>query len=142
MPMAGIAAGHRGVPHTADLRIEAWAPSRDDCIRQAVLGTVDSFLDISSARPHRTLSRRLTAGSDDDLLVAVLEEVIFLLDTVGEAPVDLDLQGAGGVAEVNFAMVDARTLPQVGAVPKAVSLNDLRLSHDDNGWRCLVTLDV
>ena len=142
MPMAGIAAGHRGVPHTADLRIEAWAPSRDDCIRQAVLGTVDSFLDISSARPHRSLSRRLTAGSDDDLLVAVLEEVIFLLDTVGEAPVDLDLQGAGGVAEVNFAMVDARTLPQVGAVPKAVSLNDLRLSHDDNGWRCLVTLDV
>jgi protein archease len=142
MPMAGIAAGHRGVPHTADLRIEAWAPSRDGCIRQAVLGTVDSFLDISSAGPHRSLSRRLTAGSDDDLLVAVLEEVIFLLDTVGEAPVDLDLQGGGGVAEVNFAMVDARTLPQVGAVPKAVSLNDLRLSHDDNGWRCLVTLDV
>jgi len=142
MPMAGIAAGHRGVPHTADLRIEAWAPSRDGCIRQAVLGTVESFVDLSSARPHRSLSRRLTAGSDDDLLVAVLEEVIFLLDTVGEAPVDLDLQGGGGVAEVNFAMVDARTLPQVGAVPKAVSLNDLRLSHDDNGWRCLVTLDV
>ena len=140
--MAGIAAGHRGVPHTADLRIEAWAPSRDGCIRQAVLGTVDSFLDISSAGPHRSLSRRLTAGSDDDLLVAVLEEVIFLLDTVGEAPVDLDLQGGGGDVEVNFAMVDARTLPQVGAVPKAVTLNDLRLSHDDNGWRCLVTLDV
>jgi SHS2 domain-containing protein len=137
MPMAGIAAGHRGVPHTADLRIEAWAP-------QALPAgcTVDSFLDISSARPHRSLSRRLTAGSDDDLLVVVLEEVIYLLDTVGEAPVDLDLQGGGGVAEVNFAMVDARTLPQVGAVPKAVSLNDLRLSHDDNGWRCLVTLDV
>ena len=140
--MAGIQAGHRGVPHTADLRIEAWAPSRDGCIRQAVLGTVDSFLDISSARPHRSVSRRLTAGSDDDLLVVVLEEVIFLLDTVGEAPVDLDVQGGGGVAEVNFAMVDARTLPQVGAVPKAVSLNDLRLSHDDHGWRCLVTLDV
>ena len=101
MPMAGIAAGHRGVPHTADLRIEAWAPSRDGCIRQAVLGTVDSFLDVSSARPHRLLSRRSTAGSDDDLLVAVLEEVIFLLDTVGEAPVDVDLQGGGGVAEVN-----------------------------------------
>ena len=107
-----------------------------------MLGTVESFLDISSARPHRSLSRRLTAGSDDGLLVAVLEEVIFLLDTVGEAPVDLDLKGGGGVADVNFAMVDARTLPQVGAVPKAVSLNDLRLSHDDHGWRCLVTLDV
>ena len=140
--MASIAAGHRGAPHTADLRIEAWAPDRDGCIRQAVLGAVESFLDISSARPHRSLSRRLTAGSDDDLLVAVLEEVIFLLDTVGDAPVDLDLKGSGGAAEVNFAMVDARTLPQVGAVPKAVSLNDLRLTHDGHGWRCMVTLDV
>jgi hypothetical protein len=50
MPMAGIAAGHRGVPHTADLRIEAWAPSRDGCIRQAVLGTVH--------RPRRVAHRR------------------------------------------------------------------------------------
>jgi SHS2 domain-containing protein len=140
--MVDIAAGHRGVPHTADLRIEAWAPSRDGCIRQAVLGTVESFLDISSAGPRSSRSRRLTTGSDGDLLVAVLEEVIFLLDTAGEAPIDLDLKGGGSVAEVNFTMVDARTLPQVGAVPKAVSLNDLRFTHNENGWRCLVTLDV
>jgi SHS2 domain-containing protein len=42
--MAEQTSGHRSVPHTADLRIEAWAPTRDGCIRQAVLGTVASFL--------------------------------------------------------------------------------------------------
>src|SRR5271167_445948 len=140
--MADSASGHRTVPHTADLRIEAWAPTRDGCIRQAVLGAVESFLDTSSAHPRRTRLRRLTADRDDDLLVAVLEEVIYLLDTAGEAPVDLNLTGADGDVDVDFAMVDASTLPQVGAVPKAVSLNELRFAHGQEGWDCLVTLDV
>ena len=134
--------GHRTVPHTADLRIEAWAPTRDGCIRQAVLGTIASFLDTSSARAQRIRRRRLTADRDDDLLVAVLDEVIFLLDTSGEAPVDVHLQDVDGGIDVEFTMVDASALPQVGAVPKAVSLNELRLSDGQHGWRCSVTLDV
>ena len=140
--MADKTSGHRSVPHTADLRIEAWAPTRDGCIRQAVLGTIASFLDTSSARPNHTRVRRLTDDRDDDLLVAVLDEVIYLLDTTGEAPVDVDVDGADGGVDVTFAMADATTLPQIGAVPKAVSLNDLRFSHGQKGWRCAVTLDV
>lgn len=130
------------MPHTADLRIEAWAPTRDGCIRQAVLGTIASFLDTSSARPNHTRVRRLTDDRDDDLLVGVLDEVIYLLDTTGEAPVDVDVDGADGGVDVTFAMADATTLPQIGAVPKAVSLNELRFSHGQKGWRCAVTLDV
>lgn len=140
--MAASISGHRTVPHTADLRIEAWAPTRDGCIKEAVLGAVESFLDTSSARAQHTRRRRLTGERDDDLLVAVLEEVIYFLDTAGEAPVDIDLQTVDGGVDVGFAMVDAGTLPQVGAVPKAVSLNDLRLSRGGRGWRCSVTLDV
>lgn len=140
--MADKTSGHRSVPHTADLRIEAWAPTRDGCIRQAVLGTIASFLDTSSARPNHTRVRRLTDDRDDDLLVAVLDEVIYLLDTTGEAPVDVDVDGADGGVDVTFAMADATTLPQIGAVPKAVSLNELRFSHGQKGWRCAVTLDV
>jgi SHS2 domain-containing protein len=130
------------VPHTADLRIEAWAPTRNGCIREAVLGTVDSFLDTSSARPNHTLVRRLTAEHDDDLLVAVLEEVIYLLDTAGDAPVDVEVNGNDGDLEITFAMADASRLPQTGAIPKAVSLNELRLARGPASWRCSVTLDV
>ncbi|SON59666.1 putative protein archease [Mycobacterium simulans] len=140
--MAETASGHRTVPQTADLRIEAWAPTRDGCIRQAVLGAVESFLDMSLARPQRSRGCRLVADRDDDLLVAVLDEVIYRLDTACEAPVDVDLQDFDGGVEVCFAMADAGTLPQVGAVPKAVSLTELRLTLDQNCWRCSVTLDV
>ena len=123
--MGGTASGHRSVPHTADLRIEAWSPTRAGCIGQAVLGAVESFLDTSSAPVQRTHRTRVTGDSDDDLLAAALEEVIYLL----------------GI-DVALTMVDARPLSQVGAVPKAVSLNDLDLSHSADGWRCAVTLDV
>jgi len=130
------------VPHTADLRIEAWAPTRDGCIRQAVLGAVESFLDTSTSGPPHTRRRHLAADRDDDLLVAVLDDVIYLLDTAGEAPVDLRLRSLDGAVDVEFAMVDATTLGQVGAVPKAVSLNELRLQQGEDRWRCSVTLDV
>ncbi len=96
----------------ADLRIEAWAPTRDGCIRQAVLGTIASFLDISSPPAQRIRRRRLTADRDDDLLVAVLDDVIFLLDTSGEAPVDVHLQNVDGGIDVEFTMVDASALPR------------------------------
>jgi hypothetical protein len=39
--------GHRTLPHTADIRIEAWAPGREQCIAEAVRGMVDTFADTS-----------------------------------------------------------------------------------------------
>ncbi len=140
--MAEQTSGHRTVPHTADLRIEAWAPTGDGCIRQAVLGTVASFLETSTAHPNHTRLRWLNADRDHDLLVGVLDEVIYLLDTTGETPVDLDMNGTDGGVDATFTMADASTLPHVGAVPKALSLNDLRLTRSRRGWRCAVTLDV
>lgn len=140
--MACNASGHRTIPHTADLRIEAWAPTRNGCIKEAVLGTVETFLDTSAASENHTRRCRLTEERDDDLLVAVLDEVIYLLDTEGQAPVDINVCDSSRGVEVTFAMVDATTLPQIGAVPKAVSLNEIRLAREQAGWRCSVTLDV
>lgn len=40
------------MPYTADLRIEAWAPTRDGDIKEPVLGTIESFLDTSLAYPQ------------------------------------------------------------------------------------------
>jgi len=140
--MAGNATGHRSVRHTADLQIEAWAPTRDSYVRQAMLGAGESFLDTSSAHAQQTRRRQMTGDRDDDLLVAALKEVIQLLDTTGEAPVDGNLSQADSGVDMTFAMVNASAVPQVGAVPKALSLNERHLSHGRHGWRCSVTLDV
>jgi SHS2 domain-containing protein len=104
------------VAHTADVRVEAWAPSRELCIAEAVLGTVAAFVDTSPARAVSARHRRLDGGSDEDVLVAVLNEVIYLMDTIQEIPVNLDVTPRGDAVDVWFAMADAGELAQVGSV--------------------------
>jgi len=134
--------GHRAVPHTADVRVEAWGPTRELCIAEAVLGTVETFLDTSSAHPDSTYRCHVSATSDEDLLVAVLDEVIYLLDAAGVVPLDVELEPVDGDLEARFATIDAASLPLVGAVPKGVSLHELHLASGLAGWSGSVTLDV
>ena len=42
-PHEGVDRGHRTVPHTADLRIEAWGPTREEFIADAVPGPGGQF---------------------------------------------------------------------------------------------------
>ena len=137
-------AGHRTVPHTADLRIEAWAATREECLAEAVRGLVGSFAAVPRGQPCRRDSCAMTARSDEDLLVAVVDEVIYRLDADGEIPVSVAVRPVpeGGVA-VSFALVPVAAAEITGAVPKAASLTELRCAPDAAGrWSCAVTVDV
>ncbi|WP_428965611.1 archease [Micromonospora fluostatini] len=137
------ARGHRRVPHTADIRIEAWAPDREGCVAQAVAAVVDSFVDPERAEPDGRAEFRLPAGDDPDLLVGVLDEVIFRLETEGVLPLATEVRPAGdGGLRVEWRTVHADAVEATGAVPKAVSLHGLRFAPDGDGWSCAVTLDV
>ncbi|MFG1780072.1 archease [Micromonospora sp. NPDC049051] len=135
--------GHRRLPHTADVRIEAWAPSRPECVAEAVAALVDTFVDPAGAAPGPSREFRAPAGDDADVLVAVLDEVIFRMETAGELPLHTDVAdaGAGGLV-VCWRTVDTDAVELVGAVPKAVALHGLRFGPDGEGWSCAVTLDV
>ncbi|MFB7667742.1 archease [Kitasatospora sp. NPDC056138] len=149
-PVAGqqsSGSGHRAVPHTADMRVEAWSPTVEGCIGEAVRAVVEGFADTSEATPVRDREYTVTTENDADLLVSVLEEVIYRMDADGEIPLDAQVgavrDAAGGRSvSVRLRMADADTATLVGAVPKAVSLHDLRLQGDPGGWTCQVTLDV
>lgn len=135
--------GHRSVPHTADVRVEAWAPSRERCIAEAVAAVVETFLETSgSTRATGAHVCRLSADSDDDLLVAVLDEVVYLLETAGEVPIDVEIQPLEHAVDVRFTTTDGRLLSQVGAVPKGVSLEEVSLASGPYGWSCSATVDV
>lgn len=141
------ASGHGAVPHTADMRVEAWSPTAEGCIAEAVRAVVEGFADTSGATVVGERAYEVTAESDVDLLVAVLEEVVYRMDADGEIPLDAEVgsirsAGAGLGLSVRFRMADADTAVPVGAVPKAVSLHDLQLRGGPGGWTCRVTLDV
>ncbi|WP_026254709.1 archease [Salinispora arenicola] len=135
--------GHRCVPHTADVRIEAWAPTREACVAEAVAALLDTFVDRRPARPTAERTYHAPADQDDDLLVSVLDEVIFRMDTAGELPLRTEVRddGAGGL-HVRWQTTDTGEMELIGAVPKAVSLHELRFGPDAAGWACAVTVDV
>lgn len=138
------ARGHKSVPHTADLRIEGWGPTREDCIAEAVRGVVEGFADVSGAGCQHATCRHLTADSDADLLAAAVEEVIYALDAGGQIPVAVDVRPAahGGI-DLVLRAVDASTVEIIGAAPKAASLSGLACAPDASGqWSCAVTIDV
>jgi SHS2 domain-containing protein len=129
------------------MRVEAWSPTAEGCIGEAVRAVVEGFADTSGAEVVAERAYAVTAESDEDLLVSVLEEVVYRMDTDGEIPLDAEVgpirsAGDGRGLSVRFRMADAGTAVPVGAVPKAVSLHDLQLRGGPGGWTCQVTLDV
>jgi SHS2 domain-containing protein len=142
-----VPAGHRALPHTADLALEAWAPSEAECIAHAARALVESFADTRGAVPGESVTVAFDEETREGLLVAILDEVIYQLDAHSRLPADIgvELTPAAGTrrhARMRFAAVPAGEAALVGAIPKAVSLHGLRFTHDGGRWCCHVTVDT
>jgi SHS2 domain-containing protein len=138
-------AGHRAVPHTADLRIEAWAGSCHECVAESLRGLLDSVADVRGAEATRTVECELTGASPADLLAAAVEEVIYILDTAGQIPVSVHVRPAGPAAGlvVTLELASVGDIEFIGAVPKGVSLYGLTCEPDATGhWSAVMTVDV
>jgi len=138
---AGI--GYRVLPHTADTRIEAWAPARAGCLEAAVCALVSTFADVTEMEAANSIEEEFDESTDKDLLVALLEQVIYLVEVVGVVPVTVDFvdEKAGRLA-ASFGVVPLEAVEICGPAPKAIALSDLAFEERDNEWRCLVTIDV
>ena len=64
------------------------------------------------------------------------------LDTENEVPIGLEVEPTDPGIDVRSAMCNITQLPQIGAVPKAVSLDELGLARGPDGCRCSAALDV
>ncbi|MGW6907761.1 archease [Streptomyces sp. NPDC054940] len=134
--------GHRTVPHTADVRIEAWGVSRERCLVEAALGMVECFADLTAVRPTSVERVHLEEDSDEELLTALLDEVVFRLDVDGRVPVDLEADTTDGDLDVRLALADLADVEVTGATPKGISWHGLHFGPGPYGWSCAVTVDV
>jgi SHS2 domain-containing protein len=112
--------GHRILPHTADLILEAWARDRNSCIEQAVLALVGSFVDSHDVAPAASSTGRMPAAEDAERLVAVLEEAIYIVDTRGAVPVRATItdEPDGGLLAV-FELVPLGQAEVIGPARRA-----------------------
>jgi SHS2 domain-containing protein len=136
--------GHRLLPHTADIRVEAWGVTRATCLAELVAGIVDSFVDRTGtdSLPSTVVPVEHHGGNDRDLAVWLVEEVLWLLDTDGVVPVAVDLTDNGNGLHGDLHVVSGDLVEVIGSAPKAVSYSDLIVEQTDQGWHSVATIDV
>ena len=135
--------GFRLVPHTADCIVEAWGPDRCACLAEAVSGLVSVFAGTADAVAATVLPVAIDPAPDADILVSLLEEVVYTVEVFGKVPVRVHLgeREDGGIAG-DLEVVDASELPLIGPVPKGVAYHDLAIGPGPGAWRCHVVVDV
>lgn len=140
--MAEPRRGHRLLPHTADVIVEAWGPDVAACCEEAVAALAAVHLDAAQAAVTDRHPAHLPPAPPDRLVLAALDEAIFLLDTADGVPVAAEVRpAADGGLDVTFQLADPATVEPTGAVPKAVS-SEVELDEGADGVRCRVVVDV
>ncbi len=135
--------GHEAIPHTADVIIEAWAADFEACCREAMIGLIQSCVDGTGASVCATYRFTVPSNSPDAMLLDVLDEVIFVLDTESAVPVDADVAaGPGGGLEVELTMAERHTVTPTGSAPKAISRSGLTVLREDGRFVCSFLVDV
>ncbi len=137
--------GVRFLEHTADTAIEVRAPSLEACFARAAAGMFAVFVGPAGiGAAIESVELDITASTPSELMVAWLEELLYLSEVKG-----LALQ-AFTVAEISQDRVigfadGARFGPDsitLGPVVKGVSRHDLQLLRTRGGWLARVIFDV
>lgn len=134
--------GHRILPHTADEIVDAWGPTREACLEEAVRGLAATFAEIPSDAATIRHEFTVPLAADDLLLVDVLEEVVFLLDARDQVPVHVSVSAAGDEVRVVLHVADLDDVTAVGAAPKGVAHCDLSLQTEAGAWVARATIDI
>jgi SHS2 domain-containing protein len=86
----------------------------------------------------------LDPGDDGEMLVALLEDVVYAVDALDAVPLAATLhERADGGVSGWLETVPATSVIEVGATPKGVSRSDLWFAEEEKGrWRCRIEIDV
>lgn len=134
--------GHALLAHTADAVIEAWGPTAAACYEEAAAAFVDVFADTTSAAEGSVEPFDVGPGPPDELLVLLLEEILFDADVRGHVPVATEVEVRGDHLVGRCAALPIEELDIIGPIPKGISYSQLEFGRSDHGWHCRATIDV
>jgi SHS2 domain-containing protein len=135
--------GHRALRQTNDVIVEAWAPSRSGCLEELVRGVVSIFADTRNVAATREVPVEVGAARDEDVVVLLLDDVCYLLNTDGLVVVDVALDEEDDACfDGTFFVVSVAAIDPTGDGPKGISRSDLQFACDGSLWRGRVHVDL
>ena len=110
---------------------------------EAVAALTETCIDTSRADISERRVFHLPAAAAETLLLDLLDEVIFVLDTSSFVPVGAEVQLADdGALDIELLLAARHTVEAVGAAPKAISLSGLRVEARPGSVQCAFLVDV
>lgn len=135
--------GHRTLPHTADVIIEAWGADLVACCEEAVAALVEIYADAGNAIVVAEREVRVPPAPMGEMLLDLLDEVVFALDVAEGIPVAARIRpGADGGLEVRLMLAEPASVDPAGAVPKAISRSGLEMTPAPDAVLCRFLVDV
>jgi SHS2 domain-containing protein len=119
--------GYRHSAHTADVRLTAWAPTLADAFAEAIRGTAAVTFDVDRIHARE---ERVIRTSQPDLarrLVALLEEVLYLIDAEGFVPSHavVELTGDTATATLRGETFDPARHRRAGPQVKGITYHEI-----------------
>jgi SHS2 domain-containing protein len=130
--------------HTADKGIIVQAPRLEDLFTGAAVGMFDSMYRLEGVAADRDRQVAVTGAAAESLLVAWLQELIFLFEVEDEVYLDVtvhELSETSLRATLHGRLLGPDIL-QIGAAVKAVTYHGLSLRRVEDGWEATLLFDV
>jgi len=130
--------------HTADIGLAARGGTLEELFTNAAMGLVDLMVDPAGLRETARIEVALSAMDRDALLIAWLNELLYLLDSRGFLPrrcritrlTETDI-----VAELRGERVE-RDRHTLRRLVKAATYHGLRITQANGRWEARVILDL
>jgi SHS2 domain-containing protein len=133
-----------GFDHTADKGIHVRADRLEELFRGAAIGMFGTMYVLDGLVVQRERSVAVSAVDLESLMVAWLQELIFLFEVEEELYTEVQVQELTETAL--RATVRGRSLGpevrQIGAAVKAVTYHGLSLQRTLDGWEATLLFDV
>jgi SHS2 domain-containing protein len=129
---------------TADKGIRAWGRDLPEVFRQAALGLWSLMVDPATVRPGRELQVAVEAGDRETLLVAWLNELLYLYEAKRMVVSDCAVRNLTETSLSAVVWAEESTLSRhvvIGHV-KAATYHLLRIARSERGWEASVVVDV
>lgn len=136
--------GHRLVPHTADIGLQAWGQSLSQLFREAADGLIEVLVGRLPAAGREARPLELSAASWEELLVSWLNELLFLFETRGFLPGRFEILALEPFrlrARLHGERYDSERYPLEHQV-KAATYHQLQIEQRRNLWQTTIYFDL
>ena len=136
--------GFELVEHTADIGVRAWGRTPAEVFEEAARGMFSLICDPGQIGHEERLTIEVEAPQQDMLLVAWLNELLYLFEARHVLFADfevLEVDDTRVRAEASGEALQPGRQAVCGGV-KAATFHQLSLTHTEQGWEAQVFLDV